>query len=508
MYKLKLSSALEEGFFFIYHAARALLIVTPVLLWVSCDDTVYVDISSQPSVERKIVDRILAAELPEGFCFTDEKAKAGLSIVAAISDWTHGALAIPDSKTQPITANSRWYAPEVPFASTVFEVSAAEAEINCALRPLESITLPQRGVAVDGLYPGETGYPLRRDTVLFVEQNPEIGAEAETVAKLESWLGSFSYTDTDPGLLWFAAVGDMMPGRGVSSILQSESGLDTVFSDTLPYLENADILAGNLEGAVTNGGRIAEKSYTFRFAPEILKPLKKAGFDYLSLTNNHSYDFGKTGFLDTLNHLEESGIKTSGAGIDPVSASEPSNFTVNGAEIRILSIGAYPPERNGFDGMRIASVNESRPGILWADENGLKAVKSAFSKDSFNILMVHGGIEWSTKPSPEQRELYHRFIELGADAVIGSHPHYLHGFETYKGGLIAHSLGNFIFPGMEETAYGEESLILLLGISDGKIRYLRPVPVQIDGKRLSVDRSGKILERVFQRTAALQETSS
>ena len=70
----------------------------------------------------------------------------------------------------------------------------------------------------------------------------------------------------------------------------------------------------------------------------------------------------------------------------------------------------------------------------------------------------------------------------------------------YKEALIAYSLGNFIFPGMDETAFGEESLILLVGINDNKIRYVEMVPVAIDGMTLSVDKSGEILSRIFERT--------
>jgi poly-gamma-glutamate synthesis protein (capsule biosynthesis protein) len=356
---------------------------------------------------------------------------------------------------------------------------------------------------VDGLYPGDPGYPYSRETVAYLTGEFPRSPGEEALEPLIAWIDSLPNTSDEVDILWLGAVGDIMPGRGIYELLVSGGGLDGVFTDTLPYLAKADVAAGNLEGAVTVRGSKAVKSYTFRYRPEILGFLKEAGFDYLSITNNHSYDFGETGFLDTLTHLQNAGIGTSGAGTDPVSAAIPSVFQFPGGEIRILSIGAYPPERNGFDGEITAAVGTSRAGILWANTAGLKAVQKAFTDRTFDVLMVHGGVEWSTEPSPQQHELYRRFIDLGADAVIGSHPHYLQGIEIYSGGLIAYSLGNFIFPGMEETAYGEESMILLLGIVENKIRYVELVPVEIDGKTLSIDMSGKILKRVIERSKAL-----
>ncbi|MBT3275708.1 MAG: CapA family protein, partial [Spirochaetales bacterium] len=144
-----------------------------------------------------------------------------------------------------------------------------------------------------------------------------------------------------------------------------------------------------------------------------------------------------------------------------------------------------------------------KPGILWRGDEGNAAIAKAFGPDSFDILLVHGGEEWSTSPSAEYRALYRSYIDLGADAVIGSHPHVLQGIEIYKGSLIAYSLGNFVFPGMDETEYGEDSLILGLGIEGQEVRYVDMTPVRIDGKHLNLDDSGYILSRVLEETQRL-----
>ena len=107
------------------------------------------------------------------------------------------------------------------------------------------------------------------------------------------------------------------------------------------------------------------------------------------------------------------------------------------------------------------------------------------------------------RPSESQRALYRRFIDSGADLVLGHHSHVVQGLEAYRGRLIAYSLGNFVFPGMFGTDYGEESLFLRVGVVDGAIRYVEPVPVRIDHQVISIDRTGAILERLRAETRRL-----
>ncbi|MBN1687460.1 MAG: CapA family protein [Spirochaetales bacterium] len=485
----------------------------------SCDTEIFVHIEAGPSVDQEIVDRLKSIPLPEGFLVSgDPSSREGFTLAVTTVDWENPLPtgAHPDAFVEPPVKTKLlervWYVPAVPFLCEAIDLNELDESDVFELKSLEDIALPSRGLSVNGLYPGDEGYPYHRDTVVYLRTGPAGAAgtagasdrdRKEVFQLLAAWFESVPGPAAPPAILWFGGVGDVMPGRGVSELLASPGGLEAVFSDTLPYLQRPDVLAGNLEGAVTLRGSPAAKSYTFRFRPEILALLKKAGFDYLSITNNHSYDFGEVGFLDTLRHLQDAGLGTSGAGADLARSVVPSSFTADGREIRILSMGAYPPERNGFDGEKTAAAGATKPGILWADESGIAAAASTFSDQAFDVVMVHGGVEWTTEPSPEQRELYRRLIDLGADAVIGSHPHYLQGIEAYRGGLIAYSLGNFIFPGMEETDYGEESMVLLLGIVDGMIRYIEMVPVKIDGKTLSLDRTGAILTRVLERSAAL-----
>jgi len=474
------------------------------LLFFSCDKTLYIDFNVDPMVDPLVASEILSIPLPDGIAFSDDPAAAKrISVILAVKSWEK-SLPVEDGATSAEKLLRReWFVPAVHYASGISQYTSQENTPEIPIVPLTDLKLPNRALPVDGRYPGDSEYPFYRDTTIMLTSEETQDRHEGALAALADWIELLPATREKTEIVWFAGVGDLMPGRGVSQLLRRPDGLETVFTDTLPVLQRVDLLAGNLEGAVTNRGVRKEKSYTFNFQPAVLDSLKSAGFDYLSITNNHSFDFGEIGFLDTLHHLKSSGIATSGAGVNPPAATAPSVFKLKGEEIGVLSMGAYPPERNGFDGEAITSVTEERSGVLWADSFGLKAVDAAFAETRFDVLMVHGGVEWSTAPTPEQRELYRGFIDSGAEAVIGSHPHVLQGIEVYKGGLIAYSLGNFIFPGMDETAYGEESLILLLGIIDKKVAYIEMVPVTIDGKTLSIDTTGQILNRVLQRTRNL-----
>jgi hypothetical protein len=341
--------------------------------------------------------------------------------------------------------------------------------------PIEAITLPSVALPVDGLFPGQPGYPLVEQTALGIEgSDPALQAWFESIPEAPS-------PEEAGAVLWIGAVGDIMPARGVDELIQGLRGLEQVFGDTLPLLESCDILLGNLEGAATRRGVKAAKTYTFRFDPGALGMLAQAGFTHLSLANNHSFDFGETGFLDTLEALEANGISAPGAGRNAAEAKTACETAVGGTTARVLSFGAYPVDRMGFDGRRTARATAARPGILWLDDESLAEAARQFGPDTFDVAMVHGGEEWTSAPTPGQQRLYRRLIEAGADLVIGSHPHVLQGIEAAGGGLIAWSLGNFLFPGMEGTKGGEDSAILRLGVYRGAIRYVQWYPARLKG---------------------------
>jgi len=367
--------------------------------------------------------------------------------------------------------------------------------------PLESVALPEIALPVEGLYPDQPGYPLHGDVAVSLRSGDQ---------PLRAWFDTLpsAASEADSRILWIGAVGDIMPARGVDDVLLSADGIQRVFGDTLPALRSCPLLVGNLESAATSAGARAAKTYTFRFAPAALGALKKAGFSYLSLANNHTFDFGARGFLDTLASLSQWGLGTSGAGGNAREASLPFIARFGAVEVRILSFAAYPVDRAGFDGRKVARAASDRPGTLWLDEEGLAAAARAFSTGSFNIALVHGGEEWSSLPTGDQKRLYRELVRAGSDLVVGSHPHVLQGLQAFQGGLIAYSLGNFIFPGMDGTDGGEDSVILKVGLYQGRIRYVVSLPVRLTGTSVRLAQGDAARLKLLSLTRALEAPGS
>ncbi|MFP4564721.1 MAG: CapA family protein, partial [Spirochaetia bacterium] len=370
------------------------------------------------------------------------------------------------------------YVPVTKLLDPVQDIGTADAKSGgYPLLPYGSVRPPGKGMSVEGRYPGDPDYPLYRGVVAELKGEP--GESPGTFERLGRWMEGIPTPEPPAPPVWIAAVGDIMPGRGVDWTLTGfDDGIERIFSDTLPLLQGADITLGNLETVISKAGKRIAKSYNFRSPPEVLIPLREAGFDYLSLTNNHCFDYGTDGFLETLEALDAAGILTSGAGRNEEEARKAVEIVRGETPIRILSAGAYPREANGFDGSRTARAGTDKPGILWADspETAAEILAGVCTEESFDIVMVHGGHEWQSLPSPDQVALYRSFVDDGADLVIGSHPHVLQPMEVYRGSIIAYSLGNFIFPGMEETLYGEETMILRVGITGTSIAYAEVHP--------------------------------
>jgi hypothetical protein len=442
------------------------ILALPVLLALLCPPLSALDVQV-PDALRPSWDRLLAAHpIPEG-------VEAG---AIEVSDTEQPGFRVVEVST---------LVPVVPMWEP--QPSLRREQIRSgAIRvlPLEQVILPEVAVPVEGLFPGDPGYPL--ESILSIGIRGDDG-------RLRRWLESLPSAARPGRIRWIDAVGDLMPARGVDADLRGPAGLQRVFGDTLPVLQGADLLLGNLEAAATSEGAPWKKTYTFRFDPRALASLASAGFGYFSLTNNHTFDFGKAGFIGTLEALDQARIATSGAGADLEEAKRPAELMVGDTRIRVLSFGDYPVDRTGFDGRVTARASGRSPGVLWLDDEGLAAAAAAFDTGAFNIAMVHGGVEWSVVPTAEQRRAYTALVRAGADLVIGSHPHVLQALEAADGKLIAYSLGNFLFPGMEGTPGGQSSVILKVGILGRRIVALQPVPVKLDGRTVRLDTAGDTL---------------
>ncbi len=368
------------------------------------------------------------------------------------------------------------------------------------LNPNYLTTTNSKALLVDNKTPFDPGYSLINRYFLKL-QNPS--------STIKNWFKNiklYNYQNTrEKTIIWMLAVGDVMLDREVDRLLLQPDGIKKVFGNTTSYLQDSDILFGNLECVASlKGHRLKSKSYTFHFNPHALKLLREVGFSYLSVTNNHTFDYGVTAFKDTLKNLKRYNLGFSGAGDNLKEASKPWVTHINNLTVKVLSVGAYPTERTGFSGKNYVA-KEKKAGILWLNNYFFDLLKKKFQHESLNIVMVHGGVEWTSIPTPKQVKLYREIIDSGADLVIGSHPHFVQGFEKYRGKFIFYSLGNFLFPGMEETGYGDISIILRLGIYRQHVLYIIPTPVKLEGRKVRISTNSRIIKRFYKLSRIIED---
>lgn len=347
---------------------------------------------------------------------------------------------------------------------------------SSVVKNVDDLLAEERAVTYKGKYINDDDYGFIK-TIYARCTFPSSYLEKKLYPVLEK---HFKFTPVKkPELCFISAVGDILMERGIDDILlNDENGVKKVFTTTLPLLHDADYTIGNLECPATERGTRAKKTYTFRFRPAALQGLKDAGFDYLMFTNNHCFDYGMEGFTDTIEALKKYGFGTSGIGYNMQEARKFHHTEVKGLKLSILSFSAFPTERSGFDGRNIVPT-EDRAGALWYPDDIEQMVKEEKDAGYFVIICVHAGFEYVTKPSATQEKLYHALCDSGADIVLGSHPHVLQKVENYKSSCIAYSLGNFVFPGMDEMPGATDTTVIQFGIMDGKIIYQKCYPSKI-----------------------------
>lgn len=280
-----------------------------------------------------------------------------------------------------------------------------------------------------------------------------------------------------PSSVALAAVGDLMLGRSIGYRIEAD-GPGIVFDDAINnVLREADITAGNLEMVVSEFGSPQPKGYTFRAPVESIAALQAAGFDVVSQANNHAMDFGRLALLDTAENLRASGIEPVGAGPDIAAASKATVIERNGLRIAFVGLVDAPAEGPGFS-RDSWEATADRAGVAWADVASVtNAVHAASASADLVVVMLHFGIEYATEPTATQQRLAHAAIDAGASLVIGSHPHVLQEVEEYGGGLIAYSLGNFVFDGFDGSA--NETAILKVTLTANGVESWKLVPVDI-----------------------------
>ncbi|MDY7075532.1 MAG: CapA family protein [Chloroflexota bacterium] len=240
-----------------------------------------------------------------------------------------------------------------------------------------------------------------------------------------------------PPTTTLAFVGDVMLGRGVAQSLDGD--WDAAFAEVRPWLEGADLAFANLESPLatalpplsspstmggTEGGR-----YDLRAPPEAVAALRAAGFDIVSLANNHALDAGNAGLAQTIAKLNAAGI----TGLVDWETNKPTNYQTN-------KLPNYPTNSPAY---RFLAFDDSVAPLDLEAAAGV--VAAAAGQAEVVVVSIHWGGEYQAAPGPRQRAVARALADAGAGIIVGHGPHVLQQVEWIEETLVAYSLGNFLF---------------------------------------------------------------
>lgn len=244
--------------------------------------------------------------------------------------------------------------------------------------------------------------------------------------------------DTRP--VTIAITGDIMMARSVGARIRASDGLYP-FVGVANALKSYDLRIGNLECVVSTLGSPQPKTYTFEAPLQAFDRLNAAGYQVVSVANNHSGDFGKVAFSDMLAHLPTHGITPVGGGANRTAAHSPVIRKIHSTTIGILAYCEIGP--NNF------AATDTSPGHAWLEASALQQDIAALRPQvDFLIVFTHWGVEYVLQENAHQQYLARLAVDAGSDLVVGAHPHVIQPYEIYHGKPIIYSLGNFVFDEM------------------------------------------------------------
>lgn len=315
----------------------------------------------------------------------------------------------------------------------------------------------------------------------------------------------------DPSFTLIAG-GDVMLGRTIGDGVGRE-GNGYPFAFVAEHLRAANVAFVNLELPLTERGEPTSKNFVFRAPPASAGTLTDAGVDIVSTANNHVVDYGVVGLQDTWAALDAAGVARFGTGENVTTARAPRTLDVNGVKVAFLGYANTPVEGTGWN-LADYQATADTPGFAWLTPEAVaEDVAAAKMHADVVVVSMHTGFEYTDPPNSLQTASAHAAIDAGADLVLGHHPHVLQGIETYNGGLIIYSLGNFVFD-FDYLDYSFAGLpsalsaMLQVTLTKDGVTGCSIVPVRIaeeDGRPRVVE--GADAEPVLQRLRSLSDGS-
>jgi hypothetical protein len=225
----------------------------------------------------------------------------------------------------------------------------------------------------------------------------------------------------------------------------NHGGFLELFRSIAPALQAADLAFTNLETPIAPATGKGTRSMVFDAPPVLLDALVNTGFDVVSFANNHVYDQGRAGFVETLEHLDATPLRYLGAGRTCKDALAPQMIVLDGIWVAFLAV-----TESQNDWLN-ASPSEPCVAELHAQKDQILEAVAQARQDGAElvVLSVHWGVEYETTPRRYQHEMAHELVEAGVDVLLGHHPHVLQPVEKVKTAdgrlaVVAYSLGNLV----------------------------------------------------------------
>ncbi|MBB5175049.1 CapA family protein [Texcoconibacillus texcoconensis] len=308
------------------------------------------------------------------------------------------------------------------------------------------------GVAISLLFLF-SGCESSHSQVTTTEHEPITTSERENIdiSQEEAPALPAAHNQGEPINIVFA--GDIMFEWSLEDTVQ-QHGADYPFAHVHETISEADYAIANLETAVTDHEVPYEKIYNFKTNIENLEGIANAGFDFVSLANNHTMDYGEEGLMDTIHALEGVSLDYAGAGRNKEDAYAPHTMEINGKIINIFAFSQVLPSMNWYAG-------EDKPGIAsgYQEDRVVDLIREVDEESDYVLVYMHWGNEGEHMPETATRNYAEMMTEAGADAVVGAHPHVLQGFEFFDDQPVAYSIGNFLFPDYVEGPTAETGVL-------------------------------------------------
>ena len=279
----------------------------------------------------------------------------------------------------------------------------------------------------------------------------------------------------DSPSLTCCAVGDIALCDSVENNIDNY-GVDFPFMNINKIMQGHDIIFCNLESVFTNEKKGKEgQAHLLKSRPKNIFAIADAGFNVVSIANNHIMDYNETGLQDTISALNACQIAFVGAGSCLEQARKPIIIDKNGISIGILAYAMNGVQSAGAEKPGAAIINYEQ---IAEDITNLKS-----KKPDHIIVSLHAGLEFIDYPHPDHRNLCKKIASLGVSLIIGHHPHVIHGVEKIGECLVAHSLGNFVFDPTNldyKTDRSQQGLMLICIFDKKCILNFETVPIVIN----------------------------